>query len=247
MSKPYDIKYFDTMPSLTLSIAVVYYMVQVVVYAVGLVINIKLISVCWTKKETTTWPIHMTNSIFLTVYWALDLSFLAVSNTVPMLSVYTGEWFCKLSAFVIIYGVKFIIMDSLIVAAMKYIFIVHDVKARLYGFEKIQKIFTIIKLTIPLMFATFQTIMGDYESYKAINNCLGLKRENVPKRSLWPKLFLCNLKESNEYLSGEYIANLVLQIACATNSALSYIISCNLVEAYLYYKIFTKMKRYYKN
>ena len=234
------------MPSLTLSIAVVYYMVQVVVYAVGLVINIKLISVCWTKKETTTWPIHMTNSIFLTVYWALDLSFLAVSNTVPMLSVYTGEWFCKLSAFFIIYGVKLIIMDSLIVAAMKYIFIVHDVKARLYGFEKIQKIFTIIKLTIPLMFATFQTFMGDYESYKAINNCLGLERKNMPKRNIWQKLILCDLKESNEYLSGGYIANLVLQCACATNSVLTYITSFNLAEAYFYYKIFTKMKRYYK-
>ena len=232
------------MPNLTVSNAVVYYMVQAVVYAVGFVINVKLISVCWNKKESTTWAIHMTNSIFLTVYWALDLSFLAVSNTVPMLSVYTGEWFCIFSAFVIIYGVKVIIMDSLIVAAMKYIFIVQDVKARRYGHEKIQKIFTVIKLTIPLILATFQTIMGDYESYKAINNCLGLERENMQKRNIWQRLFLCDLNESNEYLSGGYIANLVLQSACATHSALTYIISFNLAEAFFYYKIFTKMKRY---
>ena len=236
-------KLFDVMPGLTFSIAVIYFIVQAVVYSIGLVINIKVISVCWKKKETTTWQIHMINSIFLTIFWPLDLSFLAVSNTIPKLSMYTGEWFCKLSAFVIIYGVKIIIMNSLIVAVMKYVFIVHTLKARKYGNEKVQKLFTIINLTIPLILATFQVIMGDYEFYKAINNCLGLERENMPKLNIWQKLFFCKVKEPDEFLSEGYTTNLVLQSACAIQSALTYLIISNLPEAYFYYKIFTKMKR----
>ena len=239
----FDLKLLEMMPGLTLSLAVVYFIAQAVVYAIGLVINIKLIYVCWKKKESTTWQIHMSNSIFLTVYWPLDLSFLAISNTVPILSNYTGEWFCKLSAFVMIYGLNFIIMNSLIVAAMKYIFIVHAIKARVYGHEKIQYIFTVINLAIPLVMPTFQVIMGLFEDYKAINNCLGLERKNMPKRNIWQKLFLCNLKPSNVFLSEDYTANLVVQSACVILQALTYMVACNVVEAYLYFKIFTKMKR----
>ena len=231
------------MPGLTLSIAVTYLIAQAVVYAIGLFINIKLIYVCWKKKETTTWQIHMTNSIFLTLYWPLDLSFLAVSNTVPKLSIYTGEWFCKLSAFVIIYGVKIITMNSLIVAIMKYVFIVHATKARVYGHEKIQKLFAIINLTIPLMLTTFQVIMGNYDTYKAISTCLDIGTEPMPKRNIWQKLFLCNAKVSSAFYSESYTANLVLHSACAINSVLTYIFACNLAGVYFYYKIFTTMKR----
>ena len=231
------------MLGVTLSVVLVHLIVRVVVYAIGLFINIKLISVCWKKKETSTWQIHMTNSIFLTVYWPLDLTFLAVSKTIPNLSMYTGEWFCKFAAFVMIYGVYMIITNSLVVAAMKYVFIVHDQTARAYGHEKLQKIFSIIYLAIPFVFATMSLITNDYDSYKAVNVCLGLDREQMLRRSIWEKLFLCNSKKSSAIMTDNYSINVALQSTCAIKSVLSYITTFNLVEAFFYYKIFTKMKR----
>ena len=231
------------MLGLTFSVVLVHYIVQGVVYAIGLFINIKLISVCWKKKETSTWPIHMTNSIFLTVYWPLGLSFIAVSKTTPKLSVYTGEWFCKFAAYVVSYGVYMIITNSLVVATLKYAFIVHDAKARTYGHGNLQKILTVIYLAIPLVFATIRLITNDYDSFQAVTVCLGREREEILKRNIWESLFLCNLKTSSANMTESYTIHIALQSTCAIQSVLSYIITLNVAEAFFYYKIFTKMKR----
>ena len=219
--------------------------IQAVVYGFGLVINIKVISFCWKERDTTTWQLHMANSIVQTVYWPLDLSFVAISNSVPKLSMYTEEWLCKVAAFIQIYGLKLIVINSLAVVAVKYIIIVHHIKARVYGNEKIQRIVSIIYFAFPLGLAIIQVITNDYDSYKAVNNCLGLERKNISQQSSFQKIFLCNSKESNDALLSEnYTVNFVRQSVCVVHSALTYIINSNLPEGYIYYKIFAKMKRY---
>ena len=218
--------------------------VQSLAFVIGLFINIKVVSVCWRNRETKTWKIHIAYSVIITIYFAFNLPFVAISNAIPNLSMYTGEWFCSFSFFVINYGVTVIISNSLILACMKYIYIVHWDKAMCFGHEKIQMVFFVITFAVPFFIAGVGTITNDFDSYKAVKSCFGIQNQPKERRNggVWQRLFLCNLTNTED-TEENYVGYVLLQIVCFSRSLLSYILATNLPEAFFYYKVFKKMKR----
>ena len=88
--------------------------------------------------------IHMAHSISSILYFAFYLPFFTVTSQIPHLAdEYTGEWFCYLATFVITYGFTIITFNSLLIAVMKYVFIVRNEDVRMYGDEKALKLFSI--------------------------------------------------------------------------------------------------------
>ena len=219
--------------------------VQSLAFLIGLFINFKVISVCSRNRDTKTWQIHIAHSIIVTIFFAFDLPFVTISNALPHLSVYTGEWFCNLASLIVSYGVNFIITNSLLIAAMKYIYIVHWDKAMRFGHQNIQRIFFIITITLPGFFAVVQTITKDVDSYKAIKSCFGMPDEKKDSRNgAWQRLFLCNLSYTETPNAEESsIFYILIQIVCVSRSVLAYLFCTNLPEAFFYYKIFKKMRR----
>ena len=108
-------------------------------------INFKVISVCSRNRDTKTWQIHIAHSIIVTIFFAFDLPFVTISNALPHLSIYTGDWFCYMASFIVNYEVYFLVTNSFLIAVMKYIYIVHWDKAMRFGHEKIQRIFLVVR------------------------------------------------------------------------------------------------------
>jgi hypothetical protein len=125
---------------------------------------------------------------------------------------------------------------------MKYAFIVHPFKALKWGHGKVQKIFLVTYLAIPFLVGVFVVATKDFESYKGLRICFGLKNDELEKKH-WRRLLLCNLKEMGIDESANIHLKNTIQTFCALRSVLSFLIGSNIMEAFFYHKIFTKMKR----
>jgi hypothetical protein len=196
----------------------------------------------WKKRESKTWQIQIVCSVCSTLYFAFELPFSSISTAIPNLTNYTGDWFCNLATFIIVYGIFTVTTNSVVIAMMKYIFIVHPSKALRWGHDKIQKLFLAIYITIPSLMAVIVIATKDFESWQNIRMCFGMKKEDL-ETNLLKRLFLCNLKEIGiDETVNTHLQNGILSV-CIIRSVLAFMISGNIMEAFFYYKIFTKMKR----
>ena len=220
--------------------------IQSVAFVIGLFINIRIINVCLNDKSSKTRNIHIINSIFSTIFYLFDIPFLAITNDVPNLSMYTGEWLCHIASFITIFCIHIICMNSFWVALMKYVFIVHWDRALLWGHEKIERTLFIISLVLPLIF-TIIIILGHhkgFDSYEALNSCYGIETKKLDPVDGMKGFFLCDLTNLNTNDIHDYILYVIIQAMCISKSILTLPATTNLSEALFYYKIFKSMKRY---
>ena len=96
---------------------------QVLLYAVGSYIQVKIVSTCRRERDKT-WKITITNSIVLMIYFFYAIPFETITEHFPVLSQYTGDWICYLSAFVYMYGCYIIGFHSFVISLIKYFLIV---------------------------------------------------------------------------------------------------------------------------
>ena len=150
---------------------IVHKVIQALLYSLGVFVQQKIISVCWKEKDGKVWMIHMAHSISTILYFAFYLPFFTVTSQIPNLAdQYTGEWFCYLATFVITYGFTIITFNSLLIAVMKYVFIVRNEDVRMYGDEKALKLFLMVDLIFPFLVAAFACVTRDFEGFASLNS-----------------------------------------------------------------------------
>ena len=218
--------------------------IQSIAFAIGLFINIRIIYVCLIDKSSKTRNIHIIYSIFSTIFYLFDIPFLAITQYVPNLSMYTGEWLCHIASFIIIFCVHIIFMNSFWIALMKYVFIVHWDRALLWGHEKIERTLLVISLVSPLIFTVIIILTKDFDSYEALNSCYGIETKKLDPVDGMKGFFLCDLTNLTTNGIHDYISYVVIQAMCISKSILTLPTTTNLSEALFYYKIFKRMKRY---
>ena len=218
--------------------------IQSLAFAIGLFINMRIIHVCLNDKSSKTRNIHIIYSIFSTIFYLFDIPFLAITNDVPNLSMYTGEWLCHIASFIIIFCIHIIFMYSFWVALMKYVFILHWDRALLWGHEKIERTLLIIVLVLSLIFTIIIILTKDFDSYEALNSCNGIETKKSDPVDEMKGFFLCDLTNLNTNDIHDYILYVIIQAMCISKSILTLPATTNLSEAFFYYKIFKCMKRY---
>ena len=218
--------------------------VQSTAFAIGLFINIRIIHICLNDKSSKTRRIHIIYSIFSTIFCLFDIPFHAITNHVPNLSMYTGEWLCHIASFIIIFCAHIIFMNSFWIALMKYVFIVHWDRALLWGHEKIERTLLSISLVLPLIFTIIIVLTKDFDSYGALNSCYGIETKKLDPVDGIKGFFMCDLSNLNTNDIRDYILYVIIQAMCIAKSILTLPATSNLSEALLYYKIFKRMKRY---
>jgi len=217
--------------------------VEALLFIIGLFINIKIVLLEWKNRESKTWQVQIVYSVCCTIYFVFEIPFSSVANAIPHFSEYTGDWFCNIGTFIYTYGIVTIATNSLVVSIMKYTFIVYPFKSLEWGHGKIQKIFLAAYIAVPLVNAVIVSVTKDFESYKSLRICFGLKNEELEK-NIWKRLFLCNLKEMGIDASANNHLKNSIQLFCIIRSVLGFMISSNIMEAFFYHKLFTMMKRY---
>ena len=238
-------KFNDILKSNISVSTIMYIVLQILLYLVGFSINFKIVRESWkTRDNSKTWQLHIIYSVSCTILFGLEIPFLVISNAVPNLSGYTGDWLCYLALFNIQLFGTIITVNSVLVAITKYIFIVHWDKATAYGHEKIQLNVTIFALVSSLLNAVLSTVAKDDELFASVTSCFGSER-TTEKTKVWKSLFFCPLDDIFTNDKSEYAIKQLLQILCAAKSVLVYFMVSNLPEAVLYFKIFKNMKRSY--
>ena len=222
--------------------------VQVILFLVGLFINIKIVLISWKDKEPKTWQIQIVYSVSIILYSAFYIPFPAISQSTEHLAAYTGVWFCHVAVVVNKLFLYIVASNSLIVAVVKYIFIVHPLRALQWGHEKIQKICLVIYLALPFIHVMFDSAIRiftkNYSSVLSltIKRCFGLKGINSGKPL--EKQFLYNLKASSKDGPGITTVENMIHGFGVFQQILAIVLLSNITEIFLYYLIFKKMKRF---
>ena len=220
---------------------------QVILYAIGSYIQIKVISTC-RKEKDKVWQITITNSITMMIVFSFVMIFQTVSSHVPVMSQYTGEWICFIAAFIYMYGTLMMGVHSFVVSLMKFVFIVYQDTAIDFGEEKLKKIFFVGNLVHALVLSIPAVIFYDFESMNSVTECLGLyekvlERSNTSNAAI-DRMFFCILNDEGYDKNAEFQLSYILkQSFCATRMVWVFSLCSNIPEGVLYHYIFRKMRR----
>lgn len=239
-------KFVDIFKANISTIATVSATVQIILYIIGVVINIKIVLTCWiNKKHNKSWQLHILYSLSCIIIFAFDIPYWLVTLCVPHLSNFTGEWICYLALFVNHFFISLIVMNSLMVAITKYIYVVHWDKALLYGDEKIQWTMFCISLLLAFPIALFKTAFKRHSGGAAAHSCSGSESKSIGEKQAWENFlfFWCSAENISPNEEWNHIHVVLWQIICVITHGLFGILFCNLPEAFFYHKIFKKMDR----
>ena len=220
---------------------------RVVLLSIGSFIQLKIISVC-KKEKDKTWQIEISHSIAMMVLFSFAIIFESIIRHIPNLSEYTGVSICYITAVIYVYCPYIVAFHSLIVSSMKYIFIVHHQKVLRYGEDKIKEIFFWINLIHPFLLGIATVSLFDFESFRSLILCFDLQDQLLERynstRGNLERMFLCKLASFDGEDPYAHIAYVFTQGFCVIKMVYTILLSSNIPEAYFYYTIFKKMKRY---
>ena len=218
-----------------------------ILFAIGTYIQIKIIRAC-KKDKDKTWLIDVTRSVVLIPLIFFNAIFEPLNEYFPSYPEYTGISMCYLAAIIYIYLPNVVVFQTLLIAIMKYLWIVHHQKARAIGTKKISNAFFWFNLIHALLLTIPTIALLDFESQHALVHCFGLEEEishryNSTSAKL-ERMFMCKLRSHDDGEGEVDISYVLIQIFCGIKMVYTTFVSCNILEALLYYKIFKKMRGY---
>ena len=218
---------------------VLYIYAHTLLYLIGVYIHVKIIAVCWNDSDCKAWQIHLINSVSMTICYTFYLPFWTITYAIPNLTEKTGEWFCYLASLIIMYGFYVLTFNSLIIAIIKYFYIVKFETARRSEDQKIKKIFSIIFITFPLLLSCITTTTKDFKAFTGLSFCFLQSKQKLGQNvGFFRKMIFCNPENKGP----DHILYLIKQVICGTKNIITSLINTNILEAFFYYKIFKKMK-----
>ena len=214
------------------------------IFCLGAYIHKKTVEV-HSEEKNKTWRMHVLHAVVVTIFFGFQISFGAIIHFLPSLASYTGSWICYIGSFTTFYGYHTMLGHSIWISIEKYVFIVHSLEARVFGDEKIEKIFFLLDLIVPGLLSISAMTTADYESRPNLKNCFAGTEEHIDLRnsslSLTDKFLFC---DGSQYSGRHWIIPYVVRFTCVSRAMVNIITAFNILEGFFYFKIFKSMKRY---
>ena len=216
---------------------------QVILFCIGLYFQVRTVLVC-VEEKNKTWQIHIAHSMVMTIYYGYIITFHPITYFIPSLATHLGNWICYVSAFISFFCFQAMVLHSLLIAIMKYIFIVHTWKARLFGEERIQRIFLLVSIMYPIILSTVTILLSFFvrNSFRVrpeVQNCFG-KEYFASSNSNGKTVLFCDLGISD---SNHSILSFFLKFVCIARACVNAVIGSNIPEGFFYFMTFRSMKR----
>ena len=217
---------------------------QILLFFIGTFIQVKLICVCY-KEKGKCWQIHVAHSVVLIVSFTFLISFEAIMHFIPFLSQHVGSWICYVASFIVFYSFYSIVAHSLVISVIKYLEVVHFQKVRKWNETTLMHCIFITNLLHPLVLTISNIAASDWGSNTSLHSCFKNISEESGKYNYSvdtiEKPFLCVFQDSNsENMDASYIFKKCL---CFIRTIVNIVTSSNIIEGYLYLKIFKNIKR----
>ena len=197
------------------------------------------------REQTLVQDVMTTFTIIqMIVYPHLLITDWYINSGFP-LPVWTWHWFCYYRFYKVTVRV-YLAFNSLVVASMRFIYILHNTWVLQFGKQRTKKLFYWLGLLIPLAGCTMMDSVHERASRVAPHFCVCLQSyEMVTDNST--NGHSINMTSFNSpaysFVHG-YIPASITNIADTILEILAILIFSNLVEGILYYKIFTHLRRY---
>ena len=128
------------------------------------------------RKGNVIEPIMRWFSWFQIVYWPYNLLYfwINVNGIIPSRAM--NGWWCIVAANSLDTGRKIIMFNSLFVAAIRYVYVIHDRKANQWEFENVGKWMAISSFAVPIALKTIIELTNDFTEFPfsvitRFNNC----------------------------------------------------------------------------
>ena len=222
------------------------------VYVLGIFLNTKIITVS-TKDKGMTWKIDVFNSSMLMIHYGHAIIMHGATFLIKDLYIYTGAWFCYASKSILIWGNAHTTGHSLMISLLKFVRIVHWKKARLFGEDKVARIFFWLNIVYPFyILAMFNIVRPDflmtYDGISQANRCLGKSDILSSPDAKLPAKKLHNMCEidvphDQNGISFGYLVYAGRISLCWLNIVLAYSNVWNVLEGIIYCRVFHFMHR----
>ena len=178
------------------------------------------------RKGNVIEPIMRWFLIIQIAYWPYQ--FLMYSRVIDVTDIVMFPFLCPFFFWLIVLGRTIIAYNSVFVAAIRYVYIVHERKANQWDFEKIGRLFKIASICTPIFHITIFSFTMRKSGSEGI----------IPRTKHCSKLASLLINFTSQFISDPFAD--VIAIICGTIMAVVYL---NLVEIYLYIRIFQTIKR----
>jgi hypothetical protein len=198
-------------------------------------------------KEVT--HIYSLSCIIMIPFWLIIPS---ITDFIHPLNEVIGEWFCFLVRSFAFFHFNIITMHSLIIAMMRYWFIVHEESVRKYGKEKTKRFFAFLSIFIPLflsIWALADTLAGNIEldPFLFVNRCYGRDHKvfliNISPLEVFNPYFCKFGNYSEKGMYGKILETLQ-RASCISKTIIYLLMAGNFTEGIIYYRIFSHIKRF---
>ena len=227
------------------------FLILVILFVVGLFLQIRILRIS-TRTKVTTWKIDISHSIIMIIYFSFRIGFEMLIDVFPTFHLHCGTWFCHLALFIQIFCGLSMISNSFIVALYKYLYIVHHNLFLAIGDESLGKVLIWGNFFVQAALSISAIVRPSFPRFSSVTRCLGQKIEssqyktNISANLMLKKFFFCGLDDYEEdQVDGifSYVMNFTNITGCFVTSVIFFVILTNLIEMFLYQKIFARMKR----
>ena len=222
---------------------IVHLVIQYPLFMIGFFLHIKIIHVCNVERNKT-WLVQISHAIVTTIHFGIRIPFQIITHFIPNLSSHIGSWVCYIGAFNNFFGYQEISSHSLWVAIEKYILIVHTIKARSFGDNKVEKIFCWIHVVYPCLGSAIAMLTTNHATRADVKSCFGISDEDLQSGNSTTggrgNFLFCDV---SQYADTSLILSYVIQFFCVSRTLTNFVVISNIPEAFFYYKVFKTMKR----
>ena len=192
------------------------------------------------RKGNVIEPIMRWFCILQIFYWPFELGFFWMNTNSVIPPENLPPWLCYILSNTMMLGRFTIAFNSLFVALIRYIYIVHQQKANQWDFDTVGRRFQILSLSVPLIVKIVEVytldpnLLTDTIRPNILDDCADSLNATVTGEAF----ITSTLQWTLQYIPKS--ATDITSIVCLT---IEFITCFNFIELYLYVKIFWTMKR----
>ena len=189
------------------------------------------------RKGNVIEPIMRWFCIFQIFYWPFELSFLWMNTNSVIPPETLPPWLCYILSNSMMFGRLTIAFNSLFIALIRYIYIVHHQKANQWDFDMVGRQFQIFSISVPFAVKIIETFTLDPNLLvpkNALASCADALNATVAREPFITSTLQWTL---------QYVPKSVTDFSSIICLIIEFVIYFNFVEVFLYYKIFRSMKR----
>ena len=233
-------------PVISPFIAGVFAIIMLIMCILGMYLHFKLFKILKTENSVLR-DLTIIFVLAQIILWPLMILVITTTNFVYPLNKIVGQWFCTIPRFLIYFLVNIISSHSLMAALTRYLFIVHSAKVKVYGKERVIRLFLFLSISIPLIVTIWKVNDGSrLDVMSFVNNCNGKHHEvflfetstlNVLKKNF------CGLGGNTDGDIYDQAIMLFKQLSCIGSMGSMLIMGSNVIEGIIYYRLFSYMNR----